>query len=106
MLLVQDHPLPPGRTELGDLRRDDWPIDKDGERTDPWIFTYELPLLDLETDGARLYSTQSFGGRQCIGRLVRTYAQHARKNPGKLPVVTLACESYKHEIYGIVQNPA
>ena len=58
----------------------------------PWVFTYELPLLDLETNGQRLFATSSFGGRQCIGRLARTYAQRQRKDPGKLPVITLGCE--------------
>jgi hypothetical protein len=105
MVPVKDHPLARARSELGDLDEADWPLDKDGAHSDPWVFTYELPLLDLETDGARLYATSSFGGRQSIGRLARTYAQHQRRNPGKLPVVTLGCESYKHESYGTVQKP-
>lgn len=105
MVPVQDHPLPPARTDLGDLDETEWPIGKDGAPADPWQFTFELPLLDLENSAQRLYSTPSFGGRQAIGRLARTYALRKKKDPGKLPVVELACESYKHATYGVVQNP-
>src|SRR5262245_43801062 len=73
MVLVEDHFLAPARVELGDLDEDDWPIGKDGTPADPWSFTYELPLLDLETDGQRLFATSSYGGQKCIGRLARTY---------------------------------
>jgi hypothetical protein len=96
MALVADHPIALARGELGDMDEQYWPR-RDGEPVDPWSFCYELPLIDAESEGARLFSTSSVGGRQCIGKLARTYAQHTRKHAGELPIVTLASETYRHD---------
>jgi hypothetical protein len=105
MLLVADHPQAPARSALGDLDMEEWSNDKDGQPADPWQFTIELPMLDLETEARRLYATSSNGGQQCIGKLVRTYAHHMRKHPGELPVVTFGAETYKHQSYGVIAKP-
>lgn len=104
MLMIAENPVPPFRENLDDLDEDDWPIGKNGAPTDPWQFTYELPMVE-EGEGARLYSTTSFGGRQAVGRLARTYAQHLRKHPGQLPIVVLKHKDYEHERYGTQRNP-
>jgi hypothetical protein len=104
MALVADHPIALARGELGDMDEQYWPR-RDGEPVDPWSFCYELPLIDAESEGARLFSTSSVGGRQCIGKLARTYAQHTRKHAGELPIVTLASETYRHESYGTIAKP-
>src|SRR4051794_17095954 len=71
MVRVADS-LPPSRTELGETDEDAWPIGPQG-REDPWVFTYLVPLINLEDEKNLIFTTSSFGGRRAIGKLCHEY---------------------------------
>ena len=71
MGFVRDRFQPPPRDMLGHTdknrleRRDQ----------DPWQFTYALPMVDSHGD-LYCFTTSSAGGKDCVGGLIRKYADH------------------------------
>jgi hypothetical protein len=55
------------------------------------------------------YTATSVGGTRAIDTLAGLcgtyYGEHAGETPVKLPVVTLASETYEHSAYGEISNP-
>src|SRR3974390_1437602 len=62
----------PGRLELGDNDKADWPVDSDGRPRDPWQTSNWLILMDQK---GQLYtfSPTSKGGIQAVARLSDAY---------------------------------
>ncbi len=54
------------RGELDDQERSSWPLNKPGERSDPWQFCYMLHLSD-EDGNNYTFPAVSWGARRAIG---------------------------------------
>jgi hypothetical protein len=92
------------RQELGDNDSNAWPIGDDGQKSDPWQHSFQLPFVD-EDGRSFLWSVSSSGGRQAIGDLSLDYS-HYRRHGGKgRPVVELGIDWYKHAQFGRVYKP-
>src|SRR5262245_7267679 len=53
-----------------------------------------------------VFTTSSFGGKKCIGKLETDYSERAwRRARMDLPIVELRSEAYQHRSFGRVQNP-
>jgi hypothetical protein len=97
---VRDRYQPPHRDQLGHTDKKRWRNMKD----DPWSqLTYFLPLVDLNNNILFIYSAATKGGKDCLANLLDAYSnnreQH-REDAHKLPLVTLARDSYVHPSYG------
>lgn len=105
-LLAQGH-VPERRPELGLLDQSDWEQDKDGKPQDPWSFTNEIPVVDLDTGEQMMISMSSKGGIGAIGNLCKAYGRErgAMLAAGKVPVIELQRDSYKHKEYGKTYVP-
>jgi hypothetical protein len=104
MGFIRDRYQPPRRELLGHLDRKRWRNTKD----DPWQFTHTLPLFDAEESKAFFYSTTSKSGRDCLANLFDAWVSNKETHPkdaDKLPLVTLAADSYQHPDYGRVNIP-
>jgi hypothetical protein len=99
--VVDGFQIPP-RNELDDTNEDAWEKDAAGNRIDPWVMQYFLPLHDPETNAVTTYVTNSVGGIAAIGALVNEFTDNTQNG---LPVIRLATSSYKHKIYGRVETP-
>ena len=94
------------RESLGDLDRDLWETDDDGQPKDPWTRTTKMPLKDPASGGELIYTTSSRGGIGAIGRLVSAIRRGQRQGMAGLPVIRLDVGSYKHRQYGKVFVPS
>lgn len=105
-LLAQGH-VPARRTELGLTDQTEWEVDKDGKPQDPWSFTNELPVVDLDTGEQMTISMSSKGGIGAIGNLCKAYGKEraARLAKDMVPVIELDRDSYKHKEYGKTYVP-
>jgi len=105
-LIVEGH-RPQKRDTLGFDDKSEWPTDKDGKPMDVWQETQYLVLKDTTDDELYTFVTNSAGGRGAITKLVTSFGQKRRMNPGKLPIITLAVDSYKHKdpAYGKIKVP-
>jgi len=103
-LLAQGY-KPEPRNALGDLDETQWDTDKDGKPQDPWQMTNELPLVTLDGEEQMTFSTSSRGGIGALGLLCKEYGKEYRLREGKVPVIELAVDSYKHTDYGKVYVP-
>lgn len=103
-LLAQAY-KPERREDLGHLDQTQWEVDKDNKPQDPWSFTNELPVADPETGEQMVISMSSKGGIGCIGNLCKAFAKGRGANPGLVPVIELARDSYKHKEYGKTYVP-
>ena len=97
----------PARYELGHDDESLWDKDGDDRPRDPWQAMIEFPAREL--DGERrevVISGGSRGWEGCCKALLAEFAQGARQNTGKVPVVELGSDSYQHRTYGRVKVPA
>jgi hypothetical protein len=103
---VRDRFEPPRRDELGDDDSSQWER-RGGDRVDPWVFTYFLPLVDPETGTLYIFSTTSGGGKDALADLQELYADGLElpENAGKAPLVALSGDSYPTRDYGEIQRP-
>jgi hypothetical protein len=100
---VRDGKLPP-RAQLGDNDKSKWEIGDDGERRDPWVLQWLLPMSRVDAEGDfTVFATSSKGGIGAIGLLCKVYGRSPRN--GLLPIVALKSASYKHPQYGKVLKP-
>lgn len=106
MVLVASRQAPPRRHELGDADRTVWELGSDGEQRDPWAYSAYLPLLSADGE-LWTFTTSSRGGHGAIGTLSRAYANHRRKAPDDLPLISLEVDSYQHSNreYGRIKVP-
>jgi hypothetical protein len=93
----------PERDELGDLDQSKWEADAKGERRDPWVLQWYLPLSDMSSGDVLTFVSASHGGVSAIGKLCSIYGR--RRGTGPLPVIKLAVRSYKHKDYGRIETP-
>jgi hypothetical protein len=106
---VADRFVPAQRSELGDDNPAGWETQDDGTRRDPWQFQATVPITRLDTSETYQFTTSSKGGLGCVTRLTRMYGgylQQSGKVPGRLPIVELRAENYKHKTYGKIFTPA
>jgi hypothetical protein len=82
--------------ELGDLDREMWERDSEGEPRDPWQFTNNLVLREIETGEVYTFATSSKGGLGAIGELCKVHGKHIRQQPDDYPIVELDIGSYQH----------
>jgi hypothetical protein len=107
MGLVADRFVPAQRRDLGDTDEDQWEIQDDGSRRDPWQLNASVPLTRLDTGETYLFSVSSKGGLRCINGLTRTYGSRvkAKGEAAGNPIVELQPDSYKHRTYGKIFFP-
>jgi hypothetical protein len=96
MGLVVDGFQPPRRSELGDLDKEMWERDSEGEPRDPWQFSNNLVLREIETGEVYTFVTSSKGGLGAIGELCKVHGKHIRQHPDDYPIVELDIGSYQH----------
>jgi len=104
-LLAQGY-KPETRDQLGYTDQEAWEVDQaSGKPKDPWNFTNELPLADPETGEQMTFSASSKGGIGAIGNLCKAYGKEYRAQGGKVPILELGRDSYKHSEYGKTYVP-
>lgn len=104
-LLAQGY-KPESRDALGYTDQTAWDVDEtSGKPKDPWNFTNELPLADPDTGEQMTFSASSKGGIGAIGNLCKAYGKEYRAQGGKVPVLELGRDSYKHPTYGKTYVP-
>jgi len=97
----------PQRRDLDDFDSKNWPVDKNGDRVDPWQATSLLVLASLDSPhDLYTFSTSSEGGRGAILDLEETHSQ-TTEGAGEYPVVTLGVGGYYHkdQTIGRVKTP-
>jgi hypothetical protein len=105
---IVDGFIPPRRETLGHLDKSKWEAFDDGRPRDPWQFTNQIVLADLENDGELFtFSTSSRGGLDAIGQLCLKHGEHIRQRPNEAPIITLEVGSYQHSnrAYGEIRFP-
>lgn len=103
-LLAQGH-KPEARNDLGYADQSQWEDDETGKPKDPWNFTNELPLANIETGEQMTFSASSKGGIGAIGNLCKAYGKEYRQRDGLVPIIELQRDSYKHKVYGKTYVP-
>jgi hypothetical protein len=99
--------VPPRRTDLSYVNRDEWELDDKGEPRDPWSFESRIVLQHKETQERFTFTTSSRGGIGALGALARVYSRERKRHPGEDPIVALKVDSYDHKIrsYGKIKVP-
>lgn len=77
-------------------------VEKAGEKDDPWVFQYYLPLENRETGETVVFITKSAGGRIALGNLLRSYERNWDRG---LPIIQLAFGTFKTKEYEIKDRP-
>jgi hypothetical protein len=96
MGLVAEGFVPVKRHELGDLDKELWETDGDGDPRDPWQFSNRLGLEDPESDEVYTFATSSKGGLTAVGQLCKYYGHAMRHHPDQDPIIELGADSYRH----------
>lgn len=103
---------PPRRSELGDLDKDQWEEDQNGNPRDPWQESFYLQFFKEGTDpedeeNIYTFAASSAGTRGAIGELAKAYGKNRRMHPTLLPKVALEVDSYQHrnKEYGRIKVP-
>jgi hypothetical protein len=100
---VRDRFAPPKRSTLGESDPKDW----ERRDTDPWQFTFFLPLTDRDGQ-LYVYSTTSRGGKDVLANLQEAFADNRQYHPEdahKLPLVRLSADHYPHPEFGRLETP-
>ena len=95
----------PQREDLGDHDRKEWETDPNGTPQDPWQVINTLPMKDPETGQEFVFTTGSRGGIGAVGKLSTKYGRERHKQSGKLPVIEIGADSYRHKTFGDVPFP-
>ena len=98
--------IPPRRDDLSDNDPQQWDLQDDGTRRDPWQFQMSVPITRLDNGETYRFATGSKGGLGCLGKLTRAYGRRVQdeKVPG-LPIVELKADHYKHQRHGKIFFP-
>lgn len=97
-LLAQGY-KPESRDALGHTDQTQWETDGDGKPQDPWTFTNELPMAELETGEQVTFAASSKGGIGGVGNLCKAYGREYRQRGDLVPVIELQRDSYMHPVY-------
>jgi hypothetical protein len=84
---VADKFVPCPRDDLGDTDEQQWEMQDDGTRRDPWQFQMSVPVTRLDNQETYRFTTGSKGGLACVGRLTRVYGRHGRSIKHSSPSV-------------------
>jgi hypothetical protein len=106
MVMVASGQVPAPRDSLGHSDERMWDVDKEGKARDPWQRTIELPVR--EVSGERREFTMAGSSKGFEGackRLFKAFSEGVRANAGKIPVITLGADTYKHPNFGMVKVP-
>jgi hypothetical protein len=95
---IADHYKPPARRDLGDLDEGLWERDDEGKPRNPWQYTSQVPMCQLEDGEQYLFTTSSDGGNKAIGALCADYAKRRGNHPNHHPIITLGWGDYPHSI--------
>jgi hypothetical protein len=91
----------PRREELGDVDQAHWPISPfNGQPTDPWKFTVELFLIQVETGQPTILSLNTATGCEAAADLCRLIShQRLTRGPTARPIIALKSETQKRGPY-------
>jgi hypothetical protein len=96
---IRDGFVPKQRNDLDSFDENERAFNQNGERSDPWVWSYFLRLTD-ENGTAYVWTAGSVGARGAIGTLSKAFAAK-RLNP----IIKLRSSSYKHAKFGKVNIP-
>jgi hypothetical protein len=96
---------PPQREDLDSLDENNWPLGRDGRRSDPWVLQYLLPLENMTNGEVVVFVTASIGGRQAVGDLCKSYAKRKIKGQDGQPIIQLATGEMPTKNFGKVPRP-
>jgi hypothetical protein len=87
--------------------KEDWPLDDQGGRKDPWQYA-NIALFKEPGKRGQVYTfaTASTGGISAMGRLMKETSEGMRVRGEMFPVVVIGVSGYKHKKYGWVDTPA
>jgi hypothetical protein len=71
---------------------------------DGWQETHTIVMRELESGDLFTFSTTSWGGKKALSKLLTTFKDNAKKNPGLMPVVYLGSVDRMSE-KGVYQAP-
>lgn len=91
----------PSRKTLGDLDKEQWDVQDNGDPRDPWQETYYLLMMGTGNAEGELFTfpTSSKGGRDAILELCNDYGRARRsiQDPDtQLPIVEIGTGGYMH----------
>jgi hypothetical protein len=95
----------PARNQLPDQDEDRWPVNSKGQQEDPWVQTHQVTMRDCSDDTLVTWVTTSWGGRQALGALLKTYAREAKKHSNLMPVVQIASREEQNPDFGPILKP-
>ena len=95
----------PERDELDCQDQAQWPNGPSGDPADPWRRTMHVYFADEKTSAGFTYAASSWGAKSSISDLATTIRNHRFKEPGALPIVTLASAPHKTK-FGTKKKPA
>ncbi len=95
----------PRHEDLGDDDRNAWETDPNGTPQDPWRECNTLPMKDPGTGQEFVFTTGSRGGIVALGKLSSKFGRQRHKQAGRLPVIEIGADSYRHKAYGDVRYP-
>jgi hypothetical protein len=101
MGLLDEGFVPKKRDELGYLDKSLWETYEDGGTKDPWQFTNQVVMTNVEDGSVYTFSTSSKTGLSAIGKVMLEYGHHVRQAPDEYPVVALQRGSYRDRRPGI-----
>jgi hypothetical protein len=93
----------PPREALDDLDQRYWPVNRRGEREDPWKKVTYLPMRCMQDGEPVVYGPFSDTARRAIKSFVAIYCRSDRA--GKLPVVLLENRSFQNQSGGTTYVP-
>jgi hypothetical protein len=106
--MVGNWEIPKRRDQLDDFDQSFWATDEEtGQPKDPWQQSFELPMVNAETDELWIFSTNSKGGVAAVKKLSGAYGRGQNKHPGCYPVIELSSGGYQHPIRsrGYINTP-
>jgi hypothetical protein len=102
--ITQPGELHPQRQSLPDQDRDEWPLGLDGEKTDPWLDSRYVYMIDDKNAASFTFVTHSFGGRLACGELKTQIRTYRITHPRAVPIVELSKMPMKTK-YGLKPRP-
>lgn len=106
MVRIASGRRPEMRADLGHDDKDLWETDKEGKPVDPWAKVYEIPGRELDGDRREMtIAGGSKGFEKAAKKLFQQFTLQGKINKGKVPIVRLGSDTYKHPEYGLTDTP-
>jgi hypothetical protein len=100
---IVDGYVRPAREALDDLEEQYWPVNRRGDREDPWKRVTYLPMRCMEDGAPVVYGPFSDTARRAIKSFIAIYRRSNRA--GKFPVVLLETGSFPNKAGGTTFVP-